>query len=388
MRPEAQLILACSRAHLDSESRDAIAALAARGLDWAAVVGLAEAHGVMPLVYTNLRLAAAEAVPEDALSRLEGLFYSNSLRNFVLRDELFRILAELKSRGIPAVPYKGPAIAENVYGDLSLRRFGDLDILVPRKQVPEATQSLRALGYSLEETHSVPETALYQASHHHVFHREEDEVYVELHWEISDPFLAVPLRMEGFWGRLKSTRLGGVDVPGIPPEDLLLFLCIHHTAEEWGRLIQVCDIAEIVRATSDLNWSLLRAEARRQGISRMLNLGLCLAHSTLGVTLPDAALAEVMADAGALRLASVVQARLFDPSTRPVRSADLSRISRFRMDARERLRDRVRYTLAAAFLPSLEDWEWVSLPRGLYWLYFLLRPVRMMLKYGFLSPRR
>jgi len=76
-----------------------------------------------------------------------------------------------------------------------------------------------------------------------------------------------------------------------------------------------------------------------------------------------------------------VQERLFDPSARPVRSADLARISRFRLAARERLRDKARYSIAAAFLPSLDDWEWVSLPERFYGLYFLLRLVRMLAKY-------
>jgi hypothetical protein len=381
LRPEARLVLACARTHLDNEQKAAIAALAARGLDWNAAIDLAEAHSVMPLLYTSLRLAAADSVPADAMGRLQSLFYSNSLRNFALRDELIRTLRELQSRGVQAVPYKGPVLAENVYGDLSLRKFGDLDILARREQIPEAAQALRALGYALEGSRPVPDSAHYQMTHHHVFHRAEGDVYVELHWDIADPFFAVPALVEGFWGRVTAARLGGIEVPGIPSEDLMLFLCIHHTAEEWGRLAQICDIAEIVRAAPAMDWDFLRGEARRLGVSRMLRLGLRLARALLQAKLPDAVLAEVESDPVAARLASEAQRRLFNPSARPVRSADLARISRFRLDARERLRDKARYSIAAAFLPSLDDWEWVSLPKRFYGLYFLLRPVRMLAKY-------
>jgi hypothetical protein len=34
------------------------------------------------------------------------------------------------------------------------------------------------------------------------------------------------------------------------------------------------------------------------------------------------------------------------------------------------------------FRPSPEDWEWIALPAGMFWLYRLLRPARLAVKWA------
>jgi len=55
---------------------------------------------------------------------------TNAARNVFLTNKLFEILNLFKKNDILALPFKGPVLAESVYGDLSLRQFVDLDILV------------------------------------------------------------------------------------------------------------------------------------------------------------------------------------------------------------------------------------------------------------------
>jgi hypothetical protein len=44
------------------------------------------------------------------------------------------------------VPFKGPALAVQAYGDLSLRQYDDLDLLIHEADVPRAYQLLIANG--------------------------------------------------------------------------------------------------------------------------------------------------------------------------------------------------------------------------------------------------
>ena len=64
-----------------------------------------------------------------------------------MEDQLSTLLRNFKAAGIPAIPYKGPALAATAYGNVGLRVFGDLDILIQKEDVPRAADMMTALGY-------------------------------------------------------------------------------------------------------------------------------------------------------------------------------------------------------------------------------------------------
>jgi hypothetical protein len=49
---------------------------------------------------------------------------------------------------------------------------------------------------------------------------------------------------------------------------------------------------------------------------------------------------------------------------------------------RERSSDRLRYLISVAFTPSGADWEAMALPRQLFAVYAMTRPLRLAWKYG------
>ena len=58
-----------------------------------------------------------------------------------LTRELARIMACLENHSVDAIPYKGPALAQAIYGDVAMRQFSDLDILI---RVSESNRRSRA----------------------------------------------------------------------------------------------------------------------------------------------------------------------------------------------------------------------------------------------------
>ena len=61
--------------------------------------------------------------------------------------ELTRISALLENNGVCVIPWKGPILAAAAYGDVALRQFGDLDILVREQDAMRAKDLLLASGY-------------------------------------------------------------------------------------------------------------------------------------------------------------------------------------------------------------------------------------------------
>ncbi len=382
-RPEAELLLCCARSIRSPEIADRIRALVHESIDWQYLLRMAHRHGLAPLIYWHLDAACPEAVPKDDFHHLHEHFRANNLHNLFLTGELLRILNTFESRGIPAVPYKGPALAASIYGNLALREFVDLDILVHRHDVFEAEDLLAALGYrSPFRLAYAQKVASLQSEIDHGFVRNDGKSLVELHWGVADRYLSFPLDIERLWKRLRYVSLGGNSVPSFAPEDMLLILCVHGSKHIWGRLRWVCDIAELIRAHQDIKWDQIMAQASALGGERMMLLGLCLANDLLGAALPGKVSQRVQADPAVKVLAGRITERLFQEDGSLTGFLEGSSFDPLYLKMRERLSDKIRYCLRRLTTRSMNDWELVSLPRFLNSLYYPLRIVRISGKYG------
>jgi hypothetical protein len=375
-RPEQELLLCCARVSVGGELKERIARLAARGLDWDYLYRLAERHAVLPLLYWQLNPNAE--VPAAPLERLRSKFRDNAARNLYLTGELERIITEFKASGVEVLPYKGPALAAAAYGQISLRRFVDLDILVSKGDVPRAKGLLLARGFrpTLRLSPS-QERLLLRTQHNLPFARDGGRLLVELHWEIASKQFAPASFGEGFGEGRERVRLLNLEVESLSPEDLLLSLCVHGTKHLWERLAWICDIAELVRARPQLDWRKLSERARKLRAERMLHLGLRLALDLLDAPLPAEFRSRVESDRAAGRLAARVAERLFEGEE--YRPAGLVRNMGFNLGARRDWRDKARY-LRFIFTPTDGDLGAVRLPAALSFGYYLLRPFRLLLK--------
>jgi hypothetical protein len=150
MHPEHELLLSCVRAAFPNDRTDPPPALP-ETVDWNRFIGLCEWHNVAPLAYRALPSAFPGAIPAAVLTRLRSLCHNNTARSLFLASELARILRAFESSGIPAYPFKGPALSVMLYGDPALRQSKDLDILIPKETLHRAIKVLDAQGYKPQD---------------------------------------------------------------------------------------------------------------------------------------------------------------------------------------------------------------------------------------------
>src|SRR5215207_3982314 len=312
-RPEVELLLLCAQTRTNSETAARIETLVQESINWNYLLETAQEHGVMPLLYWNLNTTCPESVPRATLDQLRTYFRKNSQRNVFMAGKLLRLLSLFETHGISAVPFKGPALAATVYGNLALRRQSvDLDILVRKQDVLKAKDLLLAQGYWPEEKWTrQQEAVLLQRSHEYTFVHDDDKVKVEVHWRITSKYFSFPLDSERLWERLRPSSLAGEEVMVFSPEDLLLILCVHGTVHLWQELELICGVAELIGANRELDWQQIMEEAKELGGERMLLLGLFLASDLLGAPLPDEVLQRVRTDRSVKALAAQVRERLF-----------------------------------------------------------------------------
>jgi len=383
--PEDELLVCCARTHLSSDLEARLRSLALLPLDWEVILKEAAWHRLLPLLYRHLRLVCPDAVPAPILDQLQTRCHALTHRNLLLSSELLRLWDLFTTHQIPAAPYKGPLLAQQVYGDLALRPFNDLDILVHREDVPRVKEVLLGQGYLPQyKLTAGQETILFQANCEYNFYHPERLVIVEVHWEIVPPYFGVPLNLSGFQKRLETHPFGGRRVASLAPEDLLLALCLHGVKHFWLYLGMICDVAELLRRYPDLDWERTLEQARRLRSLRALLLGLFLASDLLDAPLAPQVSQALQADAQVRVLAEDVRRWLFTPTTRAKGVEGTLEQKYLHLRVRETIPDRISYIWRALLTPDPEDC--LLLPAAesyppLQRLLPVLRPFRLARKY-------
>lgn len=376
LSPERELILCCATTALSNERSHRIRALVETGIDWGRVVKEAEQHGVIPLLYSNLKAASLEAVPEHLINDLRDHFRKNLISNLLLTSEMCSILYLLESHDITAIPFKGPTLAVAAYGDLALREFRDIDLLVHRKDSLKARAILIAKGYAPDHhLNRAQEIAYLKSENEFGF---KDSIYLEIQWEIVPRNHSFEINDDELWQHLDHIDIEGQRVATLSSEDLLLLLCAHGSKQSWRRLSLICDVSEMIRARTDMDWGRAFERAGRLGGERLLSVGLLLAHGLLGTTLPGEVLERVSADRTARLLCERACEQLFTEKTA---FYEVLKNPFFFIKARERLRDKARCCVRMALAPTVNDLRFLSLPPSLSFLYYPLRPIRLAVKY-------
>jgi hypothetical protein len=379
-RPEEDLLLCCSRMSIDSERVKRIRMLLQNKIDWLYLSQLALRHGLMPLLYRNLKATHSDAVPRETLDRLREYFLSNAARNLFLTEELHKILHLFETHGILAIPYKGPSLAASVYGDLTLRQFCDLDILIQRHDIQRARDLIIPLGYQPQFQLTGSNAKPYLESQNELsFICYDGRVVVELQWEITPRYFNFSIPPQYLWNGVDHSSRRNLGFRTLSPEIELIIISVHGTKDLWTRLLWVCDVAELVRIHEGLNWDWVLKLSKTLGSLRMVFLGLFLAKDLLDTSIPEEMMHQIEGDPMVRRLARQVRQRLFQE---PKGSSGILKDSLFYLKVRERLHDRIQYCIRLAMMTTPGDWALFTLPQSLFPLYYLIRPIRLASKYG------
>jgi hypothetical protein len=293
---EAELLVWCARTELTDDLKTRIRQRVQASLRWSVLLDMAHCHGVVPLLYRNLSTVASDLVPEEPLAQLRKRAQVGALLNRSLAQELIVLCKAFQVCGVPVIPIKGATLAVLAYGDLSLRDFTDLDLLVPQGSVAEAQAVLLSHGYEKRAPPDRPHELKHDDGPYHVFIKRGTLSRVDIQWVMAHQHFTFRLDRPEFWQHQISFSFESKTIQSLAVEDLLIVLCVHGTKHAWEYLKWVCDVAEILRAHPDLDWERCLISASNWHCQRMLYMGLSLAHLVLDAPLPEAVLARLQDD--------------------------------------------------------------------------------------------
>jgi hypothetical protein len=377
---EKRLLVLCARTRATPENSEAIRRLTEGPIDWDYLLSEAAENSITPILETQLRAGAPDRVPPERRERLTTACRTNTVRNLFLTAELIKILEAFRSQDIQVTPYKGPVLAAQAYGDVTRREFEDLDIVLRQRDMPKAHKAMLELGYQPKfEWILSADAAASLVPGEYNYLDEARRVMVELHTEITLRHFPIVPDLDELARNRVPVMLSGHDVLTFSAEDGLPLLCIHGSKDFWERLSWIADISELIQAHPALDWdaALRRAESLRA--ERMLHLGLALANRMLSAPLPKEIATRVAADDAAIEVANEVSARLL---SRDLPVLDAAGRFHFRRRMLTKAYAGWRYAMRLAVVPAEEDWLMMRLPPALSPLYLVLRPFRLLKKYG------
>ena len=388
--PEEELLLLSVRPHVDAEGAARVSALLGGYIDWEHVIRLADLHRVLSILYLRLRSVSPQACPPSVMAVLEERFHKSVKSNLHLSAELRKIVKLCIAREIPVLALKGVALAHELRGSVALRDRGDLDLLVQKRDVWRVKELLQSIGYrpvrqtsKLAQSSKLAEELLLRSNCAYEFTNENATVFVDVHWEVVPKNLFSAPDPADLLRRAQSISLQGETVRIPSPEDLLIISCLNGSKQGWRSLLGITDIATIIEAYTYLDWQQLALEADALHCRRTVSIGLLLANDLLGVALPDTIAGRMRVDQSAVDIARQVQEQLFGETDIELEGIELMRAI---LPLKERLRDKAR-TLSWFFcMPAPADYAALPLPAALVGLYWVVRPVRLLLKYSLRLP--
>jgi hypothetical protein len=350
-------------------------------VEWRGFFGAADHHGVLALVARNL-VGHGHGLPADVALSLRSAYEVNLRRNLWFAAELTRIVRHFAQNGVRVIPYKGPVLAQAAYGDLGLRSFSDLDLLISAVDFAGAVETLAEVGYRpSRQIDPAVERLWLWSGYERSFDGGAGKNLVELQWNFLPYFYAVDFRAGGFGFENLLRRSGRVapgdsnheHVPCLSAEDSLLALCLHGAKHLWTRLIWVADIAESLRMPG-MDFAEVVTRARALGVTRILGVSVWLAGHLLGAAIPSGVGELIARDPAVRLLGEECAARL-----RAGETYDFESTGYFReiVKLRERAGDRWRLMWRLVWTPGPGDVAALALPEAMFPLYRAVRVGRL-----------
>ncbi|MGR9072526.1 MAG: nucleotidyltransferase domain-containing protein [Gammaproteobacteria bacterium] len=321
------------------------------------------------------------SVPVEFYSSLKDKSRQILMTNLLLEKETERLRSRLSESGIGCIVLKGAPLAKTIYSHAGLRHAKDIDLLVPSHQLAQAGHYLERSGY---RCHNVELTGTANQSwirrHYHDSHYENEHgVVVELHWRLFNDRRILPVDQ-----RIWTTRYLAGRSFRLPDDELLLYLCWHGSLHYWERLKWLSDIAQLVKSDR-WNWDALIGKAEASNSLRPLLLGLLLSHLVFENLLPEPVKAAIKSEPMAMQLADDVISNAFNKTgclnieTPDKRATFKSHILRLLFNLKLSASPAYKlHCLLTPLLPGINEFRLIRLPHALFFIYFVLRPLRIL----------
>ncbi|MEA1954190.1 MAG: nucleotidyltransferase family protein [Campylobacterota bacterium] len=341
------------------------------------IIQLAYKHGIVPLVYKTIKqlfhTKNSSLNIDNFLLKLQSHYKTISQRNMLMSAELIYLIKLFAKHNIDALAFKGPTLAQMAYGDITLRQFGDLDILIKKEDIDKIDILFKKSGYQhLLPLTSVQTSVRLKYAKDLSFIHPSKGIHLEMHWAFLNQNYPIQMDLENFWLETQEVKLNGNTMLTFSNENLLVYLAIHGSKHLWERIIWLKDIDLFIQR-NEINWGKLINKVSETGFEKMVYLALHLNVILFQTALPASIRNEIKKYPQVVQLSHFI----FESWITQKNSFQTTYMQTKLLPG---LKAKFIYLRTRLLQPSLDEYLYINLPKGLQWGYFLIKPYRLIKK--------
>ncbi|MBT2642184.1 nucleotidyltransferase family protein [Bacillus sp. ISL-41] len=253
-------------------------------INWKKFLDLTIHHRVYPLMFLKLQKLKEGIVPKYVEQTIEGLYRRNVFKMLQLSSEMEHLANIFHTNNIKTIFLKGPMLGSEIYGDVSMRTCGDLDLLISIEDINFIHTLLESHGY-LKDDYIKTVLEDWKWRHHHItYHHKTKKIKIEIHWRLNPGPGKEPDFYE-LWKRKREMFFSGNPIYILGREDLFLFLVSHGARHGWSRIRWLSDIHQMV--TQELNWRKINSLIKKYDNSHLVGQAVILVSELLNSKITD-----------------------------------------------------------------------------------------------------
>lgn len=257
-------------------------------ISWPSFIRYIQRHGVCSIVLDNLLKVAPKAIKQENIGLVKNTIHFALRQNLKKISELKKILRLFNAYNIAVIPWKGPFLSNEVYDNIAIRAYGDLDVLVQKKDLWKAKELLVSNGYVPFWKMNESQEKNYIKHRHSYELLKKDNADVELHWKLAKDQYMLDVIKLGFWKECTPSNFLGQVINRPSKEHLIVGTAIHHGGVEcWLKFKLIVDFYYLLEKYSDADWEKIILLSDEIGIRRVIVVGMLIAKNLFSYEIPD-----------------------------------------------------------------------------------------------------
>jgi len=348
------------------------------------LVSLSVRHGILPLVYKTIKDISGKdesSIPSTFLAKLKAHYMGISQRNMLMSAELIRVMKLLQKNNIKALSFKGPVLSQMAYGDITLRQYGDLDILVDEKEAYKAAGLLESHGFTAPYPLSILKNkTCMRVDSDFALVGNTNNILIEMHWRLFRKNIGHHLTFEQFSKDPKTILINGNAIQTLSPELHLLYLSLHGSKHAWERIEWIVDIDRFIRSC-DLDDKKFKEIFDLMKADRPILIGLLLTHKLFSTPLPQWIKEKIEVDSEVDELYQTTIDLLSTGFSNMTEMQRARTIYLYQLRFFKNTIEKIKYFFESYLSISRNDCLEFTLPAYLSFLYIFIKPFRVIQKY-------
>jgi len=380
---ELKFLIACCQTEPSNDDINFINSYLPTITNYQSLIAAATRHGILPLVHKTIKSLSqsnySRSSSSTLFSKLKPLYMTIVQRNMLMTSELLNILKLLRENKIEALTFKGPALSQIAYGDITLRQYSDLDILIRKEDIYKIDTLLKDQSYQhINKLTPYQEKIWIKHAKDIGLYHPKSGVYTEMHWRLMESHYPMQLDLDTIWDNQKTIIINGKEIKTFATEDLLLFLCIHGSKHLYERIEWIKDIDLLIRS-HDIDWEEIDKKVSGSGFETMYYLGLHLSYQLFKTELPISVLEHISIARKLTNVTEYILDSWQNENTNNIK--DTIQRLRIKLKLLPGFKEKIKHLHIIILKPSYNELWFVELPKSLYWLYYFIRPYLLLKKY-------